>query len=155
MGVEIERKFLVDKEKWKHIIPDKQAHIQQAYILKDENKTIRVRIKEQNGYLTIKGKTKGFYRLEFEYPIPLQDAQDLIHSFASASINKIRNYITFEDKLWEIDEFLDDNLGLILAEIELVSELEQFSLPPWILEEVTSDKRYFNSYLSSHPYNTW
>ena len=101
------------------------------------------------------GETKGISRSEFEYPIPLKDAQDLLKQFAGNTIEKTRYNIKYKGKTWEVDIFSGENKGLILAEIELKSEDEKFDIPEWITEEVTGDERYYNSYLSIKPYKNW
>ena len=155
MAVEIERKFQVNKEKWQQVKKPEGSYLRQGYLLTDPEKTIRVRVKKETGYLTIKGKNEGATRAEYEYPIPLIDAEELLDKFASAVISKVRFEIPVAGKIWEVDEFSGDNSGLILAEIELNTEEEKFTLPDWVSEEVTHDKRYYNSQLSMHPYKDW
>jgi CYTH domain-containing protein len=155
MGIEIERKYLVDKAKWEKAKTVKGKHYHQAYILTDRDKTIRVRIIEEQAFLTIKGASKGATRAEFEYEIPRADAVELIENFAVSQLEKTRFKINFAGKLWEIDEFHGKNAGLIVAEIELNSEDETFELPDWVIKEVTNDVRYFNSNLTLNPYNMW
>jgi adenylate cyclase len=155
MGVEIERKFLVDHNKWLQLSKPDAMHYRQGYILSDDTKTIRVRITPHNGYITIKGVTKGFSRSEYEYIIPITEAAELLDNFAISQLEKYRYNIDFAGKLWEVDEFLGDNTGLLVAEIELDSEDEQFELPPWVTEEVTGDNRYYNSSLSVKPFSKW
>jgi adenylate cyclase len=152
MGVEIERKFLVNKKKWNK--PDNGCLYTQAYLAK-EGCTLRVRIAETKAYITIKGPTVGCSRKEFEYKIPLADAQDMMKLTLYPPIVKIRYMQEIGGKIWEIDEFLDSNEGLIVAEIELNSEQESFIVPEWVDKEVTSDKRYTNASLSKHPYKAW
>jgi len=152
MGVEIERKFLVNKKKWNK--PDNGCLYTQAYLAK-EGCTLRVRIAETKAYITIKGPTVGCSRKEFEYKIPLADAQDMMKLTLYPPIVKIRYMQEIGGKIWEIDEFLDSNEGLIVAEIELNSEQESFVKPEWVEKEVTSDKRYTNASLSKHPYKAW
>lgn len=155
MGVEIERKFLVDHAKWQQLAKPECMVIRQGYLLKDPEKTIRVRVKDELSYITIKGKTEGISRSEYEYQIPLNDGNELLSAFCEAVINKIRYCIVFACKLWEVDVFSGDNEGLIMAEIELNDEHEMFDLPDWITTEVTHDKRYYNSNLSVSPYKSW
>lgn len=152
MGVEIERKFLVNKKKWNK--PDNGCLYTQAYLAK-EGCTLRVRIAETKAYITIKGPTVGCSRKEFEYEIPIADAQDMMKLALYQPIVKIRYKQEIGGKIWEIDEFLDSNEGLIVAEIELNSEQESFIVPEWVDKEVTSDKRYTNASLSKHPYKAW
>jgi CYTH domain-containing protein len=127
----------------------------QGYILTEPAKTIRIRIAETNAYLTIKGETKGISRAEFEYKIPVKDAIEMLKQFAGNIIEKTRYKIEFKGKIWEVDVFSGKNEGLILAEIELNNEDEKFDLPDWTAEEVSKDEKYFNSYLSLHPYKYW
>jgi adenylate cyclase len=155
MGVEIERKFLVDHDKWHQVDKPKGMVIRQGYMLKDDIKTIRIRVRDDQGYITIKGKTHGISRSEYEYAIPLKDGNELLATFCAAVIDKIRYNITFAGNLWEVDVFEGDNKGLIVAEIELDSENEVFDLPDWIAKEVTDDARYFNSNLSVNPFKNW
>jgi adenylate cyclase len=155
MGVEIERKFLVDHEKWGKLVKAAGTHFRQGYLLNTNDKTIRVRTTDKQGFITLKGAGSGISRKEFEYKIPAEEGIELLDIFAESEIEKIRFRIHFKGKLWEVDEFLGGNEGLIMAEIELQSETEDFKLPDWIIEEVSDDHRYFNSYLSTHPYKTW
>jgi adenylate cyclase len=152
MNIEIERKFLVDKDKWKQLSKPVGLPVRQGYLLTEPGKTIRVRIAGAKGYLTIKGGTAGIKRNEFEYEIPEKDAKELFESFSNAVVAKIRYKIIHHEWLWEVDEFLDDNEGLIIAEIELETEAEEFDLPEWISEEVTGDTRYYNTNLAVNPY---
>jgi CYTH domain-containing protein len=145
--MEIERKFLVDHSLWEQIEKPKPKRIVQAYLVNTPEKTVRVRIKGVKGFLTIKGATKGITRSEFEYEIPLHDAQDLIDQFAEKVIEKERFEIPMGKHLWEVDVFHGKLEGLILAEIELQSEDEEFEIPVWVLEEVSHDPEYFNSKL--------
>ncbi|MDN3547101.1 CYTH domain-containing protein [Mucilaginibacter aquaedulcis] len=155
MAVEIERKFLVDHEKWRQLIKPDGKHYRQGYIFSDATKTIRVRVTPEHGYITIKGASKGISRKEYEYTIPAQEGVELLDNFAVSELEKVRYNITFEGKLWEVDEFLGENKGLLMAEIELEHEAETFKLPDWITTEVTDDKRYYNSFLSVNPYSRW
>jgi len=155
MGVEIERKFLVDHDKWNVLDKPRGMIIRQGYMLKDDDKTIRIRIKDEQSYITIKGKTEGISRSEYEYAIPLKEGNELLIAFCDAVIDKIRYNINFSGKLWEVDVFEGDNHGLIVAEIELNSEEEAFERPDWVAQDVTDDARYFNSNLSVNPYKNW
>jgi adenylate cyclase len=155
MPIEIEHKFLLNKEQWKKIIPEKSTQIRQAYLLTDPSKTIRVRTIDNQAYLTIKGKTKGSSRLEFEYEIPIEEANQLINSFCTQLIEKTRHYVSCKKHMWEVDEFHGLNEGLFVAEIELSSEQEEYALPEWIDKNVTHDSRYANSNLTLHPFSTW
>lgn len=155
MGIEIERKFLVHKEKWSQVVKENKSLYRQGYIVSDPKKTIRVRVTDKIGFITIKGPAKGLSRSEYEYQIPKEDAIQLLDTFCNTEVSKIRNFISHDNKLWEVDEFLGQNEGLIVAEIELVSEDETFSLPDWIDKEVTSEKKYSNSSLARNPFKNW
>ena len=155
MSIEIERKFLVDREKWQLVTKPEAMHFRQGYIFSDEKKTIRVRVTDTEAYITIKGSTAGFSRSEFEYTIPAADGVQLLDNFAASELEKYRYRITYAGKLWEVDEFLGDNQGLLMAEIELGSEDEEFELPPWVTTEVTGDDRYYNARLSIYPFKNW
>lgn len=155
MGIEIERKFLVNKQKWSQVEKEQRSLFRQGYMVSDPEKTIRVRLTDTAGYLTIKGRSVGVVQPEYEYAIPLEDAQQLLEKFCMSEISKIRNFIIHDGKLWEVDEFLGENEGLIVAEIELQAEDEAFSLPDWIDKEVTHEKKYSNSNLSVNPYKNW
>jgi CYTH domain-containing protein len=151
MNIEIERKFLVDKSVWAKQEKPPGIFIRQGYLMIEPAKTIRVRIKGGQGFLTIKGATTGVSREEFEYEIPIEDAHELLNHYTIASLSKVRYQIPIGNKMWEVDEFSDNHAGLIVAEIEIKDEHEQFELPQWIAEEVTGDKKYYNSYLCSNP----
>ncbi len=155
MPKEIEHKYLVDKIAWKSVTPDKSHHILQGYLSTDPEMTIRVRIWDDKGFITIKGKTHGATRLEYEYEIPFTHATELLASFCTNNIEKMRHVVTHDNMLWEVDEFEGLNEGLLVAEIELSSEEEKYSLPPWIDKDVTDDMRYANSNLSEKPFTTW
>lgn len=154
MAYEIERKFLVKNDLWKDATIIKSNSIKQAYLSLDPEKTVRVRTNAGKGYITVKGKTQGISRLEYEYEIPLGDANEMI-KLCTSSIEKTRHYILFEGKTWELDVFEGNNAGLIVAEIELKSEDENFNTPEWIGKEVSDDIRYANSKLMLTPFNTW
>lgn len=153
MAIEIERKFLVDATLFS---PQTDGqYIKQGYLSVDPERTVRVRISNQEAWLTIKGKTVGASRVEFEYPIPLEEARYLLDSLCQQIIEKIRYVIPAGSFNWEVDVFLSQNAPLIVAEIELPSELTAVEFPDWILEEVTHDARYYNSQLGLHPYQSW
>jgi CYTH domain-containing protein len=155
MGQEIERKYLVHAGKWQQAEKPEGALYRQGYILTDPEKTIRVRLTPAGGFLTIKGPTKGATRPEYEYEIPHNEAEELLEHFTVSALSKIRYRILHEGRLWEVDEFLGDNAGLIVAEIELDSEDEPFGLPDWAAAEVTGQEKYYNSRLTLAPFNTW
>lgn len=110
---------------------------------------------DQKGFITIKGETVGLRRLEYEYEIPFEDASDLFETFATGRLSKVRYPIRYGSQLWEVDEFLDENHGLIVAEIELRDETEEFDLPSWVGKEVSDDPRFYNVNLGVHPYGSW
>ena len=153
MAMEIERKFLVDKNKWKPTVEGEK--IAQGYLQYDVNKVVRVRIKGDKGYLTVKGKTDGISRLEFEYEIPVNDAEEMLVLCGGGVVEKIRYEIPFKGYVWEVDEFFGENEGLLMAEVEMKNADEKPQIPDWITEEVSNDKRYFNSYLSRNPFKSW
>jgi len=155
MGIEIERKFLVIKEKWNQVDKGPGKLLRQGYILSDPEKTIRVRLTDTDGYLTIKGISHGATRQEFEYFIPQEEAVELLNNFSANEVSKVRYKVQVFGKTWEVDEFIGANEGLIIAEIELFSEHESFVSPTWVGKEVTSDIRYYNSNIAQTPYNCW
>jgi adenylate cyclase len=155
MATEIERKFLVRKDLWYAVQKPDGVEIRQSYLVNEPDKVIRIRTAGNSGFLTIKGPTQDATRREYEYPVPVQEAEEILNHFTTKSIGKVRYNIKFDRKIWEIDEFFGDNDGLIIAEIELKSRDEPFEKPSWIGEEVTSDPRYYNSYLCDNPYNSW
>ncbi len=152
MGIEIERKFLLKNEEWRSEVSSKTI-IKQGYLNSDKERTVRIRVRNDKGFLTIKGENTNATRQEYEYEIPMQDAESLLLLCQKPIIEKVRYLVPRGGKTWEIDDFGGDNLGLILAEIELESEEEQIEIPSWIGTEVTHDTRYFNSSLISHPYS--
>lgn len=154
MAQEIERKFLVRDDRWRN--GAEGLLYRQGYVPTRDRRTVRVRIVGDTGYLTLKGATQGIARAEFEYPIPKADAEAMLAELCEPPlIEKVRYRITVGQHLWEVDEFLGDNTGLILAEIELQHEDEAFEWPGWIGEEVSGDPRYYNSALVRSPYRTW
>ncbi|PSL23374.1 CYTH domain-containing protein [Chitinophaga ginsengisoli] len=155
MAKEIERKYLIDIEKWQKLDKPSGQHYRQGYIVTDPQKTIRVRLTDTKGFLTIKGISVGATRLEYEYEIPVVEARELLDNFAVSELSKIRYHIGFRNKMWEVDEFLGNNAGLFVAEIELLSEDETFELPEWVGREVTEDEKYYNSNLTINPYRNW
>jgi len=153
MATEIERKFLVNTEKW---TPKVQGTLLvQAYLSVDPNPTVRVRIAGEKAFLTIKGRTKTISRPEFEYEIPVNEAQEMMNLAISKPVEKIRYKIMHEGFLWEVDVFSGKNEGLVIAELELESEDQSFPRPDWLLTEVSGDRKYYNSYLSEHPFQEW
>ena len=155
MPLEIERKFLVRKELWQQSEKPSGELFRQGYLLTDPTKTIRVRQTADKGFITIKGISVGATRAEYEYEIPVSEAEELLNHFCGSELSKNRFKVLFEGKLWEVDEFLGDNEGLIVAEIELQTEDEIFALPHWVDVEVTSEEQYYNSNLTLNPYKNW
>ena len=158
MTVEIERKFLLLTDQW--ILTKQQQNLQgsifkQAYLNSTPDRTVRVRIQSEQAFLTIKSKNNGISRQEFEYPIPISEAEDLLLLCETPALEKIRYKVNYQGHIWEVDEFYGENQGLIVAEIELQNETEKFCLPPWLSREVSDDARYFNSQLSKHPFSRW
>lgn len=153
MAKEIERKFLIDVEKW----GKKGAPVEmiQAYLVILPDKIVRIRIAGEKAFLTIKGNSTGITRDEFEYPIPVDDAGELLKMCDDYRVEKTRYNQHINGKKWEIDVFHGANDGLIVAEIELNSETEDLELPDWILSEVSDDERYFNFNLAVKPFSTW
>lgn len=149
MAVEIERKFLVQGDSWREA---PAVYYSQGYLSRAKERTVRVRIAGEEAFLTIKGISAGASRAEFEYPIPLWDARELLALCEQPLIEKYRRKILYEGFVWEVDEFLGENQGLVVAEIELPAEDTQFEKPEWAGREVTEDSRYFNSNLSLNPY---
>jgi adenylate cyclase len=152
MPTEIERKFLVYGLDWRS---GNAQRISQGYLSRDKQRTVRVRIAGAKAYLTIKGETTGASRAEFEYEIPLEDAESLLLLCDGPLVEKLRHRIVYEGFTWEVDEFLGENTGLIVAEVELSSEDQAFSRPPWVGREVTMDARYYNSNLAANPFTRW
>lgn len=153
MALEIERKFLINQLPTE--LPDGEV-IRQGYLHSEKKLVVRVRTKGVKAFLTIKGATQGISRAEFEYEIPLNDAEAMLDTLSKGPlIEKTRYTFTDEGKVWELDVFSGDNSGLIIAEVELSSSSEAIRLPSWIGEEVSHDPRYFNSNLASNPFSSW
>ncbi|PMB08765.1 adenylate cyclase [Fischerella thermalis CCMEE 5273] len=154
MAKEIERKFLVKGDEWRKLAEG--SVYRQGYIATQKQATVRVRIVGSQGYLTIKGPSIHYSRSEFEYSIPIEDAQEMLDKLCDRPlIEKTRYKIGWGGLVWEIDEFEGVNKGLILAEVELNQETQKIELPPWIGEEVSEDPRYFNSTLVKNPFSQW
>lgn len=153
MGVEIERKFLLAGDGWRAL--GQPLLLRQGYLSSDPARVVRVRVEGDQAYMTIKGRNVGATRGEWEYPIPLADANELLALCEQPIVEKFRRRIEFGGNVWEVDEFLGVNQGLILAEIELASEDQLFDKPEWIGADVTHDKRYYNSNLVRHPFSSW
>lgn len=154
MGLEIERKFLLKNDDWKKSI-EKEYAIQQGYLNSTPERTVRIRIKDQTGILTIKGKTTNATRAEYEYEIPFADAKEMIDLCEKPIISKTRYIVKENGHTWEIDIFDKENQGLEVAEIELNSEDEKVILPDWIGTEVTLDSKYYNANLIKQPFCNW
>ncbi len=153
MAAEIERKFLVKGTSWRDGSPG--VRIAQGYLSQDPERTVRVRIAGDNAWLTIKGRTEGIRRAEFEYAIPLTEARVLLGLCLPAVIDKTRHEISYAGHVWEIDVFHGENAGLLLAEVELADESISPEIPPWAGLEVSADPRYFNSCLAQLPHTKW
>lgn len=154
MATEIERKFLVTG---KSFLDGRQGSaLKQGYISSSGEMTVRVRVVGDSAYLTLKAVVAGISRAEYEYPIPLEDAVELLANYCSdACIKKTRYHVQVGEHWWEVDVFHGDNAGLVVAEIELSAENEEFEYPPWIGPEVSHDRRYYSAYLSQHPWREW
>lgn len=176
MGKEIERKFLVKGEAWRKLddgmlyrqgylsitpepaVPpiEVESGNQYGYVSVMPHSVVRVRTVGKQGYLTIKSEVTGTTRLEFEYEIPLDDANEMLDTLCHKPlIEKIRRKVEYGGLIWEVDEFLGENAGLVVAEVELTDENQAVGLPEWVGEEVTGDRRYYNAMLSRHPYSRW
>jgi CYTH domain-containing protein len=154
MATEIERKFLVKGDGWRGLAEGQ--YYCQGYIPAKEGRSVRVRIVGECGFLTIKGPTVGNTRAEFEYPIPVEDAREILETLCERPyIEKTRYKIAVGELTWEVDEFAGENQGLILAEVELTGENQEVQLPDWIDKEVSGDARYFNSNLAKNPFKHW
>ena len=153
MALEIERKFLLSGDGWRAgALP---VRIIQGYLSRDPDRTVRVRRRGDEAFLTIKGRTEGVTRTEIELTIPPDQADELFALCLRPLIDKTRHLVEFAGSTWEIDEFHGENEGLIVAEIERPSEEAPFATPPWLGQEVSHDYRYTNSHLSANPYTTW
>lgn len=156
MPIEIERKYLVKYNLWDALAKPKGEYYRQGYIVNEMFKTVRVRATENQGFITIKGKTDNpAVKPEYEYQIPKSEAIELLDGFTENNIEKIRYKIEYQGKIWEIDLFYGDNEGLIVAEIELDSMEESYQIPEWVDREVTHESKYFNSNLSKNPFKNW
>ncbi|MCF8358011.1 MAG: CYTH domain-containing protein [Prolixibacteraceae bacterium] len=153
MAKEIERKFLVDIDKWGK--RGDVSHIMQGYIFIHPQKVIRIRIDGKKAFLTIKGNLVGITRDEYEYPIPYNDACQLLKLCEGDIVEKNRYVLEYAGKKWEIDAFFGPNEGLVIAEVELERCDEKIELPNWVTVEVSQDNRYYNFNLSRHPFSQW
>lgn len=154
MPYEIERKFLVKDDRWRGLAEGRLYR--QGYLSSHADRTVRVRIAGLSAFLTVKGRNEGGKALEYEYPIPLHDAEIMLEKLAlKPLVEKMRCKVPYQGLTWEIDEFLGENSGLVLAEVELESLEQNIELPEWVGEEVTGDPRYFNANLIKNPYRLW
>ena len=154
--IEIERKFLVCSDAFKKMARTSHA-IAQGYLNSDPERTVRIRIKGDKGFLTIKGKgnDSGMSRFEWEKEIPLEEAQQLLSLCENGVIEKTRFEVPVGNHLFEVDAFSGENEGLVMAEVELQAETENFEQPNWLGKEVTNDQRYYNAFLSKNPFKNW
>ena len=154
MGTEIERKFLVRDNSFRSMAQG--TRYRQGYLSSAKERVVRVRTIDDKGFLTIKGITTGATRVEYEYEIPLKEAEAMLDELCEQPlIEKNRYKIAYKGFIWEVDEFFGENQGLILAEVELESEDQSYDKPEWIADEVTGDPKYFNSNLIKNPYKNW
>jgi adenylate cyclase len=155
MAIEIEHKFLLANNDWRHLVSHSIAY-KQGYLSSQVTSSIRIRTSNDRGWLNIKSATIGTQRHEYEYEIPLADANEILSTLCKKPlIEKTRHFVKNNDNIWEIDEFYGDNQGLIVAEIELTATGQDFEKPHWIGKDVTHDRRYYNNNLSIHPYSMW
>ena len=155
MGVEVERKFLVVDDSWRSAVTS-QTRIVQGYIAQTGTATVRVRVRGERGFLTLKGNSVGIARSEFEYEVPVQDALEMLDELAQGSaIDKVRHLVTVGGHVWEVDVFAGENAPLVMAEVELANADEDFDRPDWAGQDVSDDARYFNVNLARDPYSHW
>jgi len=155
VGVEVERKFLVSDESWRADVTS-ATHVVQGYIAQTEVATVRVRVKGDRGFLTIKGVSLGIARSEFEYEVPVADALAMLDELAQGPvIDKVRHLVPVGAHVWEVDVFAGENAPLVMAEVELAHPDEDFLRPGWAGLDVSDDARYFNVNLARSPYSTW
>lgn len=155
MGLEIERKFLVVADTWRDHVTA-QTRIVQGYLAHTDTATVRVRIKGERAFITIKGVSSGISRSEFEYEIPVPDAEAMLEQMAQGPvIDKVRHLIDVDGHTWELDVFAGSNAGLVMAEIELADADEAFTMPDWAGLDVSDDDRYYNVNLATHPFTEW
>jgi len=161
MGIEIERKFLVTSDAWRSaahkVVPMAQGYLNDMAMVEggSQKASVRVRIEGDDAYLNLKSRERGHTRQEFNYPVPVQDARDLMALCVGGLIDKRRHYVNHCGHLWEVDEFLGDNAGLVVAELELQRADEDFVMPSWAGRQVTDTLRYYNLALASKPYSQW
>ncbi len=154
MALEIERKFLVGNDSWRSA--GRGALCRQGYLCRSREHVVRVRTTDDKAYLAVKGAVTEITRAEFEYEIPLSDAEEMLSELCEKPlIQKKRYAIFYRGKMWEVDEFFGENEGLVVAEIELEREDQPFEKPPWVSREVTGDPRYYNANLVKNPFKRW
>ena len=155
MAIEIERKFLVCDDRWRSQA-DKGSHYRQGYLSHDPRRCVRIRATDDRAWLNIKCATSPIRRLEYEYPVPLEDAQEMLNMLHNDDcVDKVRYRVRHGRHVWEVDVFEGANAGLVVAEIELDDEDEFFDRPEWLGREVSDDPRYYNMNLAKQPYTTW
>lgn len=156
MAQEIERKFLLTSDEWRTLV-HKKLSIRQGYLCNNQHTSVRIRIQDQAANINIKSMTIGLSRAEYEYSIPVAEAQEMLDTLCDVSnqLHKDRYLLHYAGKLWEIDVFHGENEGLVVAEVELESESEVIDLPTWVGREVSTIKRYYNMCLCSNPYSKW
>jgi adenylate cyclase len=155
MPTEIERKFLVDLNKWEAFSKPTGKHYKQGYLINEPARTVRVRIAGNSAYITLKGATTGISRSEYEYAIPLSEGYEILRDFTLSVVEKTRYNVEYAGHTWEVDVFMGDNSGLVIAEIELHHEDEFFEKPEWVGDDVSYDGRYSNASLSIQPFKDW
>jgi len=153
MAVETERKFLVSGDAWRNL--GTPIEYTQGYLARGNGVTVRIRISGDKAFFTVKGPVSGISRAEFEYPVPVNDAREMLGLCKDPVIEKTRTRIPHASHVWEVDEFGGKNSGLIIAEVELAHPDDVVVLPPWVGNEVTGDPRYYNSNLAIHPFMDW
>ncbi len=155
MAEEIERKFLVRSDAWRSNV-QRSAYFRQGYMAVNDRCAVRVRLQDDHAWLTIKNATLDVRRQEYEYPVPVADAREMLDTLcAGRSLGKTRYFVEHDGNLWEIDVFDGDNDGLVLAELELSDVDQSFTRPDWLGEEVSGDARYVNAALAERPYKSW
>lgn len=156
MGIEIERKFVVSPADFSSIVASGVRTIKQGYLANSKEKSVRIRVDDNRGYITVKGKTEGISKAEFEYDILVDEAETMLKTMTDGKLIEKKRYICLVDsKVWEVDVFQGNNQGLIIAEIELKSEDEEITIPDWYGTEVSTDPKYINARLIENPYKSW
>lgn len=155
MATEIERKFLLADERWRENV-ERSVRMEQGYLAASPDCSVRVRVEGDAGLLNVKGATLGIVRPEFEYPVPVDEAREMLATLCGGkTLSKVRHFVHVGAHEWEIDEFEGANAGLVVAEIELAATDEHFERPPWLGAEVSDERRYYNVCLVEHPYRDW